>query len=316
MPYPITHMRNWLLYSILFVMPLLALEEEELVWEGQTIDAQELNRWVQNALEREDWWAVVDYTDLLAYCFPSSPFSQEATFTIGEAFVKLDQLELANKYFTTYLNRMNSPKRFEEAIRYKFWIAEQYFKGEKIRLFGSHKGPKWLSGKDDALVIYDEVITAQPHSEMAAVSLLHKGEILAEFDDYKTALESLDLLIRRFPKHDMAAEAFVEKNKIYLQQCKNEGLDPGLIDLAFVNLEKFKQAFPRETRVAEAEKSLLDIREVFAQNLLETGKFFQKTKKFPASIIYYTKVIAKYPDSEAAAQARQQLEKLQEAGHI
>lgn len=316
MSYPITHMRHWLIYPLLFALPLFALEEEDLVWEDQTINAQELHRWVQNALEKEDWWAVVDYSDLLAYCFPSSPFSQETAFVIGEAFIKLDQLEVANRYFTQYLSRMNSPKHFEEAIQYKFWIAEQYFKGAKLRLFGSHKMPKWLSGKEEALLIYDEVVTAQPHSEIAAISLLHKAQLLEEQEDYKTSLETLDLLIRRFPKHDMAAEAFVEKNKIYLQQCKNEGLDPSLIDLALVNLDKFKQAFPREQRAATAEKSLIEIREIFAQNLLNTGKFFQKTKKYPASIIYYTKVIAKYPDSEAADVARQQLEALQEAGHL
>ena len=309
-------MRKLLLFPLLFVLPLCALEEEELVWEDQGPNAQELNSWLQDATERQDWWAVVDYADLLAYCFPTSPLAQETAFTIGDAFLKLDQLELANRYFTAYLNRMSSPKKFEEAIQCKFWIAEQFFSGAKRRLFNSHKMPKWVSGKDDALLIYDEVITAQPHSEIAAKSLLHKGIIEAEFDDYKQSLETLDLLIRRFPKHDLAAEAFVEKNRIYLQQCKNESLDPGILDLAFVNLEKFKLAFPREPRIAVAEKSLTEITEIFAQNLLETGMFFQKTKKIPASIIYYTKTIAKYPNSEAAVVAREKLEALQEAGHL
>ena len=271
---------------------------------------------MQDALANQDWWGVVDYADLLAYCFPASPFAQESDFVIAEAFLHLDQLELANRYFTTYLNRMNSPKRFEEAIQYKFWIAEQFFAGVKKRLFDSHKMPKWLSAKEDALQIFEEVITAQPHSEMAAKSLLHKGMLQAEFEDYKLRIETLDLLIRRFPKHDMAADAFVEKNRVYLKQCREEGPDPGLLDLAEANLEKFKLAFPREARIADAEKALVELRELFAQNLLNTGLFFQKTKKIPASIIYYSKVISKYPESEAAIVAREKLEALQDAGHI
>lgn len=309
-------MRSWFIYPFILALPLCALEEEELVWEDQTVNAQELNRSLQDAIERQDWWAVADYADLLAYCFPTSPFAQESSFVLGEAFVRLDQLELANRYFTAYLNRMTSPKHFEEAIQYKFWIAEQFFSGAKKRLFDSHKLPKWISAKEDALKIFEEVITAQPHSEIAAKSLLHKGMLEAELEEYKTSIETLDLLIRRFPRHDMAADAYVEKNKIYLKQCKNEGLDPGLLDLALVNLEKFKLAFPREARVEEAEKALVEIREIFAQNLLSTGQFFQKTKKVPASIIYYTKVIAKYPQSEAAVVAREKLEELQEAGQF
>ena len=309
-------MRKLFLYPLLFALPLLALEEEDLVWEDQTANAQEINRSLQDALAKENWWSVVDYADLLAYCFPTSPFAQESAFVIGEAFLKLDQLELANQYFTAYLNRMNSPKHFEEAIQYKFWIAEQFFGGAKKRLFESHKTPKWMPAKEDALQIFEEVITAQPHSEMAAKSLLHKGMLEAELEDFKTSIETLDLLIRRFPKHDMAASAFVEKNRIYLKQCKEEGPDPNLLDLALVNLEKFKLAFPRESRIAEAEKALIEIREIFAQNLLGTGLFFQKTKKIPASIIYYTKVVAKFPQSEAAVVAREKLEELQEAGQF
>ena len=56
------------------------------------------------------------------------------------------------------------------------------------------------------------------------------------------------------------------------------------------------------------------MKEIFAQNLFDTGRFFEKTKKVPASIIYYNKVIAKYPETEAAIAARLKLESLQAAG--
>ncbi|MBI3508364.1 MAG: outer membrane protein assembly factor BamD [Chlamydiia bacterium] len=306
-------MKKWFFLTLISALPLFAIEEEELTWEDQGPNAQQLNHMLQVAIEKQDWWGVVDYADLLAYCFPLNPLAQESAFTVGEAFIHLDQLELANRYFTAYLNRTTAPKQFEKAIECKFWIAEQFFNGAKKRLFNSHKMPKWVSAKEDALQIYDEVILARPHSEMGAQSLLHKALIQKEFGDYKESLETLDLLIRRFPKHDLAAQAFVEKNRLYLDQCQNESLNPTLLDLAFVNLEKFKLAFPREMRIEEAEKPLLEIRESFAQNLLETGKFFQKTKKIPASIIYYTKVIAKYPETKAAGVAREKLEDLQAA---
>jgi outer membrane protein assembly factor BamD (BamD/ComL family) len=176
--------------------------------------------------------------------------------------------------------------------------------------------PAWLPAQEDALKIYDEVIAALPHSEIAAQALLNKARLQVYFEDYKPSIETLDFLIRRFPKHALAAESFLEKNKIYLIQCKAQNLDPDLLDLAEVNTRKFQQAFPREPRVAEAERIISEMKEIFAENLFETGCFFQKTKKIPASIIYYTKVVAKYPNTQAALSAREKLESLQAAGHL
>jgi outer membrane assembly lipoprotein YfiO len=307
-------MKKLLLLSLAATLPLLALEEEDLTWEETGPTAQEYNTYLQQSIQEQNWWAVIDYADIISYNFPTSPFAQDAAFLMGEAYFKLGQLELANECLTAYLNRTTSPRRFEEAIQYKFNIAEQYKSGSKKPLFGSHKMPKIVPAKEDAMKIYDEVITTLPHSEFAAKSLMGKAKIQSEFEDFKPSLETLDLLIRRFPKHDLAAAAYLEKIQVYLMQCQGQNLDPDLLDLADVNLRKFRLAFPREPRIAEAEKSIAEMQEIFAANLLDTGRFFEKTKKFPASIIYYNKVIAKYPNTEAAADARQRLEGLQAAG--
>jgi outer membrane protein assembly factor BamD (BamD/ComL family) len=293
---------------------LSALEENELTWENFGPSVQEYNSALQDSITAQDWWAVVDYATLISYNFPTTPFAQEASFILGEAYFKLGQYEYANDAFTAYLNRASAPKHFEEAIQYKFTIAELFAKGTKKRLFGSPKFPAWVPAKEDAIPIFDEVIAALPHTDIAGKSLLQKARIQAHLEDYKPGIESLDLLIRRFPKTELAAEAYLEKNKTLLLQCKAQDLDPDVLDLAEMNVRKFRLAFPRESRLAEAEDILAQMQEIFAQHLLDIGRFFEKTKKFPASIIYYTKVLAKYPGTEASETARQKLEVLQAAG--
>lgn len=298
----------WL--AVFSASPLLSLEVEELTWEDQGPSAQEFNSYLQQAIDEKSWWSVIDYSDIISYHFPDSPFAQDTAFLIGEAYFHLDQPMIANDYFTAYLNSTSSPRRFEDAIAYKFNIAERFMQGEKKPLFNSHKAPKLLSAKEDAIQIYDEVIATLPHSEYAAKSLLGKAKIQAELEDYKPSLETLDLLIRRFPKHDLAAEAFLEKIHVYLMQCQGQSLDPDLLDLAEVTLRKFKVVFPREPRIAEAENHFSKMKEAFAQNLLDTGKFFEKTKKLPAAKIYYNKVVLKYPSTSAALIAQEKLENL------
>lgn len=301
--------RLFLIFSCA-LFSLSALEEEDLVWDNAP-SVLEYNVFLQQALEEQDWWAAIDYAEIISYHFPQSPFASETTYIMGEAYYQLGQLEIANERFTEYLNRTASPKHFEEAIHYKFRIAELFRNGAKKPLFGSHKMPKFLPAQEDALTIYEDVIAAMPHDEIAAKSLLGKAQIEAKFEDYKPSLETLDLLIRRFPKHDLAAQAFLEKSHVYLMQSKDRSLDPALLDLADLNLHKFRLAFPREDRVLEVEKEVAQIQEIFAEHLMDVGRFFEKTHKIPAAVLYYSKVLAQYPGTEAANLAASKLESLQ-----
>jgi outer membrane protein assembly factor BamD (BamD/ComL family) len=277
---------------------------------------QEYYGYMQEAIDDEDWWSAIDFGEIVLYHFPESPYGQEIPFFIGMAYHELNQHELANDALGEYLKKSTSPKHFEEAIEMKFAIAEYFREGGKKHLFGSHKLPAIMPAREDALKIYDEVITTLPHHEISIRSLLGKAEIQADDEDFKPSIETLQLLIRRFPKHELAAEGYLQINKVYLQQCQTQHLDPDLLDLAEANLRKFTLAFPREPRLAEATAALSEMKELYAKNLLDTGEFFQRRKQNDASIIYFSNVIAKYPDTHAAQAAREKLEALQASGQF
>ncbi len=305
-------MKKFVFGILAAAISVVGLEEHELIWdEGPSV--QEYNSALQQAISRGDWWAVIDYATVISYNFPTTPFAQELSYIMGEAYYKLGHLENANECFTAYLNHLSSPKHFEQAIEYKYNIAEQFANGTRKRLFSSIKMPAWVPAREDSIEIFDEVIAALPHSEMAARALFNKARVQSYLEDFKPSVETLDLLIRKFPRSEFAAEGYLEKNKVYLSQCKIESLDPDILDLAEVNLRKFRLAFPREQRLQEAEKIYSEMLEIFAQNLFETGYFFEKTKKIPASIIYYKKVISKYPMTQAAVASREKLTLLQPA---
>ncbi|MBS0624807.1 MAG: outer membrane protein assembly factor BamD [Verrucomicrobia bacterium] len=293
-----------------------ALEEHELVWDSQPPSVTELNSALQEAIAAQDWWSVIDYADTIAYHYPDSPFGQEAAYQCGETYFHMKQYEQADQCFSAYLNQAGSPKHFEEAIQYKFKMAELYRNGLKRKLFDSHKMPRFAPSEEGAIALYDEVITTLPHQEIAAQSLLGKAKVQIVMEDFKDAVETLQLLIRRFPKHELAAEGYLEINRSYLKQCQVEHLDLDLLELSEMNFRKFQLAFPRESRLEDAQKALSDMQELYAANLLNTGRYYEKIKKTPASIIFYTKVVAKYPATKAAGEAKIKLEQLQADGKI
>jgi outer membrane assembly lipoprotein YfiO len=280
--------------------------------EKKTYTPAEYYSFMQEAVQDKDWWAAVDYGEILLKYFPDSPFSQDVLYDVGLAYVQMDQFEQADGCFTQYLRQSGTPKRFEEAIHYKFQIAEHFaHEGGKLRPFGTHKLPEMFPAQDEAIRIYDDVITTLPHHDIAARSLIGKAEMQISVEDYKPAVETLQLLIRRFPKHDLAAQGYLEINKAYLKQCETQHLDPELLDLARVNLRKFKQAFPREKRIEEAEHSCHAIEELFAAHLLEIGDFYDRTSKENAAAVYYKKILTSYPDTKTAKKAEKALARLE-----
>jgi outer membrane protein assembly factor BamD (BamD/ComL family) len=291
-------------------MPLLAQQREEGEWNLEGPSVQEFNSFLQEAFANQDWWGVVDYGTIILNSFPDSPFAKEAPFAVGEGYFKLGEYELSNTAFSDYLANTSVPRYFEEAIRYKFEIAEQFAHGAKLHLFGSPKMPAWLPAKEEAIQIYNDVIAALPHAEITAQALLSKAKLQFEMEEYKPSTETLDLLIHRFPKHDLAAEAYLEKAEAYLAQCKAQKLDPDILDMADLNIRRFRLAFPREPRVALAEKAYEGMQEVFAESLYETACFFERfgrTKKTNAAQIYFQTLISKYPNTEAAKAAKEKL---------
>lgn len=302
-------MKKWVMIFCVAICPLLAQEED--VWDSQGPSVQDFNSFLQDSFANQDWWGVVDYASVLINSFPETPFAQDAPFAMGEGYFKLGQYEMSNETFSNYLSSATMPRYFEEAIRYKFEIAEKFASGAKMRLFGSPKMPAWLPAKEEAIQIYNDVIAALPHADITAQALLSKSRLQLEMEEYKQSTETLDLLIHRFPKHDLAAEAYLEKTKAYLAQCKAQKLDPDILDMADLNIRRFRLAFPREPRVAEAEVAYAGMQEVFADALYDTACFFERfgrTKKTDAAQIYFRSIISKYPNTQAAKASQAKLD--------
>lgn len=266
---------------------------------------------INKAAKNKEWWKVISYSRMLLNQFPQEALSSDATFFLAEAYFNVNELENANDAFSKYLSREFSPKFYEEALRYKFQIAKKYYEGAKKHLLGSTKMPKLLSGREDALKIFDEVLNGMPNSDMAIESLFYKGKIHALFQEYKDSIDAFNTLIMKYPKHELAIESFLQIGKVYLMQADPKRQDPNLIDLIKINLKKFKEAFPKEDRIKEAEEDIKRLQDTFAKGLYEIGNFYERTKHKEASILYYKKIISGFPDSNCAKLSQKRLDILE-----
>lgn len=258
--------------------------------------------------EEKNWEQVYSLSHLMYKRYPHSGQLADVYYYWGVSAYNLKHYEKASECFSTYLEKNTQPRFFDQVIQYKFSIAEKFRNGEKSHLFGWNVMPRWMPCRSEALEIYNEIIATLPHHELAARSLYGKGLLLAYFEDFKDSIDTLELLIQRFPKHDLAPQCFAEIGNVYLLMAKSKQQDPTLIDQSAINIKKFRMAFPSDNRIATAEKTHNVLKGAFAENLYDMASFFQNRKKLVAAELYYKKILATFPESDSALKASRELE--------
>jgi outer membrane protein assembly factor BamD len=289
----------------LLTSPILANPSHEMA------SAHEYYSLANKAFYKYEWIEVIKYSKIIIQKYPTSSFTKDALFYLGVAYFNLKDYEIANKYFTRYLKDDFNPKYFEECMHYKFSIAQFFKKGAKKRMFGWKKGPKVVNANEDSLAIFDEIIASMPTHDLAVLSLFAKGEILFEDNEFKDSISAFEQIIDRFETHELALDSFIKIQKIYLKQTTYKKQDPNILELAELNLEKFKEKYPFDTEKAKIiEDILIEMREKFAIGFLEIAEFYEKTNKKGAAKIYYSKIINSFPNTKSSKVAKERLDYL------
>lgn len=265
-----------------------------------TMPLEEHYRLGVTAMNECDWREASEQFRIITLNFPNTTQGQDSFYYLGVSYFYLNELDFANEAFSGYLKAHSTPQYFEDAIAYKFTIANRFRCGAKKRLFGSSKLPKWASGQSLALEIYDEVIAAVPCHELAVQSMYIKAFMLWEKRAYREGIDVFLQLIRRFPKHELAPESYLAITCVYLDQAEREFQNQDLLDLANVAVRRFQVEYPGDERVCQAEYNYQKIKEVFATGLFETGKFYERIEKPCAAVLYYRKVLNQFPNTVVA----------------
>lgn len=308
--------------KLLFLMLLLSFSHAQAAYtlrngklvDAKTVATQPAPDHYNNAViahEAEDWKEAARQFRIVSENYPAHELNRDATFFLGVAEYKAGELEFANEAFNQYIKNKGNSTHFQEAVQYKLLIAGDLADGAKKRLFGTRQLPKWGSGKELAGQIYDEVIAAVPSNDLAAKALYAKGHLQWDNGEYKSSITAFQMLAKRFPKHELAPEAYVAISQVYVDESSDEFHNPDALAFAQINLRRFKQDFPKEPRIALVEKDVQEIQENFANVLFKTGQFYEKTSRPKAAMIYYQKAINQFPDTKKAEECRARLTQLE-----
>ena len=283
--------------------------------EVPTMSVQEHYNKGMEALRDENWSEVLGNFRVIHASFFASSFAADALFYQGLAYVHLGDPDMANHYLSAYLKSTVSPRFFEETFELKFQVARAFQYGAKRHLFNQEQLPKWVSGKHDAIEIYDEIIAALRKHELVALSLEAKGQVYHKIEAFRESIEAYSSLINNFSDHQLVPQAYLEIAKVYREQMKKEPNNPDLLPLVKVHQKKYQLAYPRGLYSSELDSCISDMEEMQAEGLYKIGQFYEKMKRQQASLIYYSHALESFPKAKVTIKCKERIENLRAAGY-
>lgn len=280
----------------LFTIPLLIFATEE---ESFTD--------LQANFQNKNWNKIITSSPLVLKEYPESIFSKDVLFFTAVAYFHIDDPGVSNDYLTKFLEKDGSSRYFEEALKYKYFIAEKFENGYYGHLWGVQALPRIESMWQEAYLLYDEVITTLPRSDVAAKALFRKSCMYLKDDKFEDSIEGFSSVIRRFSNNALAQDAYVQIMKVYKQQIKVQYLDPKCYEFALLNKKRFELAYPSSPLKVQMEEEELDIIDLYAEDIYKSALYFDKKKKIESAKMYLQSLVAKYPKSRYASLAVQKI---------
>lgn len=256
------------------------------------------------------WKDAAKHFRIVTCNYANTEYGPDAAFFLGISEFHLGEYEDANRALNCYLKHRTDSKHFFEAIEYKFCIADIYANGHKRRLFCYNSLPKIVPGYAYAIEVYDEIIFAIPNHEMAAQALFSKACLLAWLGNYKESIDTYQVFLRRFPRHNKAPECYLNIINNYLWMVQTEYQNPDLLSFAQLTCSKFAKVFPRDENLPEAQRLVMDVKETYASGFYELGRYYERSGWDRAAAIYYRACAEQFPDTNIAACSREKLEYL------
>lgn len=242
------------------------------------------------------------YAQLILDSDAKEPYEGDVHFYLGSSCYETNELELANEHLSLFLEKWATTKFFKKAVHLKYKIARKYQNGFRKHLMGYRTLPKLESGYEDAILLFDEVIGLCPRDNLAAKAMYHKAHMKIDDARFNDAIQIFETIINHFPLEELSCESYLMIAKVRMIQCSKKSLSQNYLELSKKNLRAFETQFSNDKRVDEARAIFVKMQNLFARDLYNSAKYFEKKKNFKGAVLFYQSILQKFPDSTYAAE--------------
>ena len=249
--------------------------------------------------------AVEAYRAVLKH-FPLAPEAPLAVLRVAQIQDKRGDYERAFQFYDTYLEKYPEGDDFKAALDSMVKIAKRFMDGERRRLFGL----KLFSSNVRAQEMLESILKRAPFSSGAAQIMLYRAAMLERQSKDQEAILAYQEILERFPSDPVAEDAQYQIGYIRLKGVKHGSYDAVDRIRAQESFEDFLNRAPASGKSTQARENLQKLDADQRKSTLEVAKFYEKTGKTKAAVVYYEDLIRLYPESEEGKTAKTRLSAL------
>jgi len=253
------------------------IETYSIIYAKSVKDIDQLYFWIGSLYKKSsDWHQSILAYSKIKYISPESILIPQALFQI--ALMQYEETSQYSEAKDTFVSLIAAHPELSVAGDAQFYLAEIY--------------EKRLENTDEAIANYRVLVETYPTSRFAVESLKRVAEIMEDKENYVEAIAAYYQIFELYPKNNYTPEALLEIENLYRQRLEN-------YDKAIETLKLYADQFSQREDAAE---KLFDAGDIYNDDL----------NNKQAAIDTYNEVINKFPTSDYAEKAKDQIQDLTE----
>lgn len=232
-----------------------------------------------------------------------TPLRDRALFVVAQGFFIDGKRVDAFFYLDELMDEYPDSAYFQQALQKQYDIADEYLKGyQRVFIY-------WpiLSAQDEALDMLFRVQQRAPGSLLAEKALLRSADWYYANSDFDLAADAYAAYERSYPRSPYLSRVRLRRAYSNLAQFRSTWHDPTPLMDARAQLMDLVTAYPELAEQEDIPGLMVRIDQAFAEKIYRAADFYRRTDVPKAAVYYYRYLLATFPQSPKASEAKQRL---------
>ena len=225
---------------------------------------------------------------------------------LGILLEKHGDYDKAYDAYATYLAKYPVGDDFDSVVESSFNIAKLFLEGQKRKLFGVPVAPSMSRAEE----MFEGIVKNAPYSKWAPLAQFNVGQACEKQSKYPEAIAAYQKVVTKYAGDAIADDALYQIGYVRLREAKEGSYDRASAQKARDSFEDFINRYPESEKVPQARENIKLLEGGASKGTLDIAKFYEKTKRYKAAVIYYNDVIKTQPGTAESEYAKTRIEAL------
>jgi len=262
----------------------------------------------QEAFDRGEFRLATKAANRVVKVWPLSDYSGRAQYLVGRCYEARKMDERAFKAYQLTLTKHPKVDNYDEILSRQYTIAQRFLGGQRFKLFGVLP---LFRNMEKTANLFGQVVGNGPYNDTGPKAQLDIGTAQEKLKRYPLAVKAYEKAADRyFDRPLVASDAIYRAGQAWEKQALRAEYDQSKAGASIDLFKDFIELYPDDQRVEAANSSISILRLEQARGAYETGRFYERYKRWLGAVIYYNESLQRDGKSPYAEQCRERIELL------